>query len=210
MHRRIAGLLCLLLLAVPFVWPRRQSGEAPPLPAFGRDTVLVYRSSNENQDAFIVRIATFEPDRFIEWEDRTTQGTIRMLAKAVNESMSLVNFQLFEGGVDTKGKDATTLWLSKRLYRALKENPKFKFNIDGLQAQVNVLGQGTMEIDVNRVRRELPVIRIKDDRGAERWFLDFEENPLLANLLVRNYQEKLTSITTDRPNTLRWIKDKKK
>jgi hypothetical protein len=208
MCRRLAGLLCLLVLAAPFAWTRRQS--VPPLPAFGRDTVLVYRSSNENQDAFVVRIATFGPDRFIEWEDRTTQGTIRMLAKAVNESMSLVNFQLFEGGVDTKGKDVTTLWLSKRLYRALKENSKFKFNIDGVPTPVKVLGPGTVEIDVNRVRRELPVIRIKDDRGAERWFLDFEENPLLVNLLVRNYQEKLTSITTDRPNTLRWIKDKKK
>jgi hypothetical protein len=208
MRRRIAGFICLWVLAVPSAWPRRQAESVPPLPAFGRDTVLVYRSTNESEGAFVIRIATFQPDRYVEWEDRTTQGTILIPAKAVNESRSLVNFQLFQAGVDTRGKDATTLWLSKRLYRELKENSRLKFNIDGIPTVVNVLGHDTMAIEVNRVRRELPVIKIKDERGAERWFLDFEENPLIVNLLVRNYQEKLTSITTDHPNSLRWIKKK--
>jgi hypothetical protein len=39
--------------------------------------------------------------------------------------------------------------------------------------------------------------------------LNSEDNPLLMRHQIRNYDQKLTSITTDRPNTLRWIKGKK-
>ena len=56
----------------------------------------------------------------------------------------------------------------------------------------------------------VPVVKISDERGTERWFIDLEDNPLLVNFLHRNYQQKLISITTDRPNTLRWIKSNKK
>jgi hypothetical protein len=65
-----------------------------------------------------------------------------------------------------------------------------------------------MEIEVNRSTRSLPVIKTRDDRGNERWFLDAEENPMLVNHVYQSYQQKLISITTDRANTLRWIKRK--
>jgi hypothetical protein len=187
---------------------------APPaadaqIPPFGRDTVLVYRSSNENDGNFVVRIARFSPDRYVEWEDKTTQGTILIPEKSVSEARALVNFQLFQAGVDTRGKNATTLWLSHRIYREMHESTKLKFDIDGLPTQVTVIGFDTMPVEINRVSKSVPVIKTKDERGSERWFLDSEDNTLLVNLLVRNYQQKLASITTDRPNTLRWIKDKK-
>jgi len=203
----LCGMLAILLPSISYLAqvPADQS-----LPPFGRDTVLVYKSSNENEGAFVVRIAVFAPERYFEWEDSTTQGTILMPANVVSDARAFVNYQLFQAGVDTKGKDATTLWLSRRMYRELKENPKVKFTIDALPTAVTVLGSGQMTIEVNRASLSVPVIKIKDDRGAERWFLDLEENPLLVNLQVRNYQQKLASITTDHPNTLRWIKDKKK
>jgi hypothetical protein len=55
----------------------------------------------------------------------------------------------------------------------------------------------------------LPVIKVKDDRGSERWFLDSEDNPLMLRHLIRKYDQTLASVTTDQPNTLRWIKGKK-
>jgi len=66
-----------------------------------------------------------------------------------------------------------------------------------------------MQVEVNRSAMRLPVIKVADDRGAERWFLNQAENPLLLKLSVRGYTQALTSITTDRRNTLRWIKGKK-
>jgi hypothetical protein len=200
----------LLAFLRPPTWYPSPAPEDSTLPPFGRNTVLVYRSSNENEGPFVVGIAVFSPERHIEWEDATTQGTIFMPAKAVSDAREFLNYQLFQGGVDTRGKNATTLWLSGLIFRELKAKHKVKFLIDALPTEVIMLGSDQQAIEVNRSSRLLPVIKTRDERGMERWFLDLENNPLLVNLLVRNYQQKLTSITTDRPNTLRWIKDKKR
>ncbi len=175
-------------------------------PTFGRNTVLVYRNSLEGNSTIVVRIAEFSPNRHIEWEDGVTQGTILLTEKAVNNARDFTTWRFFQAGSDTRGNDATTLWLSCRLFRELKERQKMKFSVDGIVTAVTLIGSGQMTIDVNRTPRTLPVIKTKDERGAERWFLDTEANPLIVNMMVRDYQEKLASITTDRPNTLRWIK----
>jgi hypothetical protein len=193
-----------LLISMASFHPALQSESA--LPAFGRNTVLVYKNSLESNSTVVVRIAQFAPDRYVEWEDAITQGTILMAAKAVTDAREFTTWKLFQAGSDTKGKDATTIWLSRRIFRELKERQKAKFSIDGIDTNVTLLGGDQMSIEVNRSNRSVAVIKTKDERGAERWFLDSEDNPLIVNFLVRSYQEKLTSITTDRPNTLRWIK----
>jgi hypothetical protein len=197
----------MLVLLMPLTLSSSSEQAGSVLPAFGRDTVLVYKSSVEN-DTLVVRVAEFAPDRFIEWEDATTQGTVLIPAKAVSDARAFVSWQLFQGGVDTRGHNATTLWLSRSIFRELKEKRKAKLMIDSLPTRVTVIGNDQMAIEVNRSSRNVPVIRTADERGAERWFLDAEDNPLLVNFLFRTYQQKLASITTDRPNTLRWIKKK--
>jgi hypothetical protein len=180
------------------------------LPAFGKDTVLVWKLQNQDFVAeFVVRIAEFEPDRFLEWEDSSSQGTIFMPVRDVIGARGFSSSNLFSSGMDTKGKDATTLWLSRQIYRELKEKQKTKCNLDGVPGVLIYQGNGDIEIEVNRKPRTLPVIRVSDDRGGERWFLDQEENPLLLKHIVRTFTQVLTSITTDRSNTLRWIKGRK-
>ncbi len=181
-----------------------------PLPAFGRDTVLVWNDKNQDYSAeFVVRIAEFLPDRYVEWEDAKTQGTIFMPSRDISSAKGFVGANLFQSGTDTKGKDTTTLWLSQRLFEDLKNKKKLKCNLDGVAATLTYQGEGELEVEVNRVPQRLPVIKVADDRGSERWFLDRPDNPLMLKLIVRSYSQVLTSITTDRPNTLRWIKGKK-
>ncbi|HYK87379.1 MAG TPA: hypothetical protein VE398_01320 [Acidobacteriota bacterium] len=180
------------------------------VPEFGKDTVLVWDVKNrEFSSKFVVRVAEFLPDRFVEWEDDTTQGTIFMPSRAVTDARAFVSARLFEGGVDTKGKNATTLWLSRRVFRDLKEKKRIKLALDSIDSWVTLEGTDKLNLEVNRSSIDLPVIKVKDDRGAERWFLNNEENPLLAKHMVREFTQTLTNITTDRPNTLRWIKGKK-
>jgi len=181
-----------------------------PLPAFGRDTVLVWTIANQEFEAnFVVRIAEFTPDRYLEWEDSQTQGTIFMPNRDIVSARGYATADLFGSGTDTKGKDATTLWLSQRIYRDLKEKKKAKCNLDGVSGSLSLKGEAQLTVEVNRSPMVLPVIAVADDRGEERWFLDQDENPLMLKHTVRNYTQVLTSITTDRPNTLRWIKGKK-
>jgi len=190
--------------------PGRVPSSDAALPAFGRDTVLVWKISNQDEAAtFVVRIAEFLPNRFVEWENSTTQGTIFMTQKAVTSARIFVNARLFEGGVDTKGKDATTLWLSQQVFRELKTKSRAKLAIDSIEGWMTVEGSDQLVVEVNRTPVALPVIKIKDDRGQERWFLDQEENPLLVKHVYRTFSQTLKSITTDRPNSLRWIKGRK-
>src|SRR5436190_14156872 len=110
--------------------PGRAPSSDAALPAFGRDTVLVWKISNQDEAAtFVVRIAEFLPNRFVEWENSTTQGTIFMTQKAVTSARTFLNARLLEGGVDTKGKDATKLWLSQKVLRELKEKRTAKLAI---------------------------------------------------------------------------------
>ncbi len=180
------------------------------LPPFGRDTVLVWKMQFPEDSAdFVVRIAEFLPGRFIEWENASTQGTIYMSNKAILGGRAFVNAGLFEAGMDTTGKDATTLWLSQQAFRDLKSKAKIKILLDSVDGWLTLDGNEHLTVDVNRTPMVLPVIKVKDTRGSERWFLDFDENPLLARHTIRRFSQTLISITTDRPNTLRWIKGKK-
>lgn len=180
------------------------------LPPMGRDTVLVWNTRSLDFEArFIVRIAIFAPNRFLEWEDGKTQGTVFMPQRDIQEARGYFSSSLFVSGVDKRSSNSTTLWLSRKIFRTLKEKKKVKCVLDGVSGQLIHRGEGTIQVDVNRSMRELPVIMVLDDRGSERWFLDDEDNALLMRHQSRNYEQKLTSITTDRQNTLRWIKGKK-
>ncbi len=203
--------LSLLVLVSPlWAWAASGRPETHPLPAFGRDTVLVWHMQfAEGSADFVVRLAEYLPDRFLEWENSTTQGTIFMPNKAILSAKGFVDAQLFEAGMDTKGTDTTTLWLSQRVYRDLKSKGKAKLLLDSIEGWLTVEGSDEMTIEVNRTPMALPLVKVRDERGSERWFFDFEDNPLLAKHTVRNYCQTLTSITTDKPNTLRWIKGKK-
>lgn len=179
-------------------------------PVFARDTVLVWQDRNQDHSSdFVVRIAEFLPDRFVEWEDSRTQGTIFMSNRDIHSANGFVGANLFSSGADTRGKNATTLWLSQRIFEDLKDKKKTKCDLDGVAATLTYLGEDELEVEVNKIPTRLPVIKVSDDRGAERWFLNQADNPLLLKLTVRSYTQVLTSITTDRHNTLRWIKGKK-
>lgn len=180
------------------------------MPAFGRDTVLVWKSENQGySEQFVVRIAEFSPDRFLEWEDSKTQGTIFISNRDILSAKGFVSSALFGSGMDTRGKDVTTLWLSQWIYRELKDKKKAKCDLDGVSATLTYRGDDQIAVEVNRLSMALTTIKVSDDRGSEKWFLDQEENPLMIKHTVRQYTQVLTSITTNRPNTLRWIKGKK-
>lgn len=208
-HRR-GRLHSFLIFSVLVLTGIALSEDNASLPLFGQDTVLVWKIENmEYQARFVVRIAQFLPDRFMEWEDEQTQGTIFMPNQDILTARDFINSSLFQSGSDTKGKKATTLWLSRRIYGELKVNKKVKCALDGIPGWMKYIGQDQLEVQVNRVSRMLPVIKVIDDRGSEKWFLDQEDNPLMLQHTLRSFRQTLASITTDKANTLRWIKGKK-
>jgi hypothetical protein len=201
---------CFLILLI-LVSLSKAEGESP-LPPLGRDTILVWIAHHQNdyESQFVARIAEFAPDRFLEWEDTATQGTVFMASTDLLKANNFISgSRLFQSGVDAKSKNETALWLSRKIFRELKDKGKIKCKIDGIQSLMTYKGKDRLPVEINRSMRDLPAIKVTDDRDSERWFLDSEENPLLMKHRVRQYIQTLTSITTDRPNTLRWIKGEK-
>jgi len=180
------------------------------LPAFGRDTVLVWKIQHLDFSAdFVVRIAQFVPDRYMEWENESAQGTVFMPGQDIEDAKAYVSSSLFKSGSDTRGNRSTTLWLSRKIFRDLKANKKAKCDINGSMGLFSYIGDDTLTVEVNRVPQILPVIKVMDDRKEERWFLDQEDNPLMLSHRVLKFSQTLTTITTDKSNTLRWIKGRK-
>jgi hypothetical protein len=203
---------CVFLISTAMLaiaWKELPADETK-LPAFGRDTVLVWNIKNANYSwDFVIRIAEFLPDRYLEWEESPSQGTIFMASRDVQEAQGYVNSQLFESGGDTRSKNVTTLWLSQRIYRDFKNKKRIKINLDGVPGLMTFEGTDQFTVDVNKTKTSLTVIKIKDERGSERWFLDLEENPLMVRHLINQYDQSLISITTNKSNTLRFIKGRK-
>jgi hypothetical protein len=199
-----------ILLALGFASTTMPAAADSNLPEFGKDTVLVWKIQNQNfQAEFVVRIAEFTPDRFLEWEDESSQGTLFLSRQDLLTATTFLSTNLFSAGMDTRSKGATTLWLSQKIFRELKDKRKIKCNLDGVSGPLTYEGDGEIEIEVNRKARMIPVIKVSDNRGGERWFLDQEDNALVLKHVVRTFTQVLSSITTNKPNTLRWIKGKR-
>lgn len=206
-----ARLLTLKLMGILFLLAAAARASAETrLPVFGQDTVLVWSIVNQDySSSFVVRIAQFLPDRYFEWEDSTMQGTVFIPQNAIQSAKKFMSVRLFQGGVETRGKDATILWLSQRAFRDLKSNGKIKLNVDDMAEWLTLAGTDQITIEVNKSPIILPVIKVAEERGTDRWFLDSEDNPLLVKIAVRKYSETLSSIRTDQRGSLRWIKGKK-
>lgn len=184
--------------------------EESAIPVFGRDTILVYKIQNLDYNAnLVVRLAQFLPDRYLEWEDDVSQGTVFMPGRDLEAAKGFINSSLFKPGSDTRGAGATTLWMSKDIFRDLKSKGKTKCAINGVTGLFTLLGKDRLEVQVNRSALMLPVIKVMDDRMEERWFLDQQDNPLMLYHRYRQFSQTLESITTNRTNTLRWIRGRR-
>jgi hypothetical protein len=207
---KISCCASLISVAILGIALKTFSADENHLPSFGRDTVLVWKIQNPGyMSEFVIRIAEFLPDRFLEWEDGQTQGTLFMSSRDIREAQGYSSSDLFKAGIDARTQNTTTMWLSQKIFQDLKTKNKIKINLDGVQGSVTLVGTDQMPLEVNKSQLSFPVIKVKDDRGSERWFLDQEDNPLMVRHMIRKYDQRLISITTDRPNTLRFIKGNK-
>ena len=110
-------------------------------------------------------------------------------------------------GIADKG--LTAMQEISNITLGLQTDDTIKVKINSVPGQMEVIGRGTIDVLVNRSSQKLPVIKVRDNRGSERWFLDSANNPIMVKHVTRNYTQTLSSITTNKTNTLRWIKGKK-
>jgi len=173
----------------------------------GEKTVLVYRNEvQKERHQFVLRIARFRPDIFLEWESRDHQGTVHIYRKAVAEAKMFTLSSLFEIGVDTEGKKVTTKWLSRKLFRRLLNDGEVELKLNRIEASLRVVGERALTVRLNRKPAELPGIEVEDSRNGRWLFLNDPENPLVMEYSTTHYREVLEAVSTDPKNKLRWIR----
>jgi len=202
--------LCALTVIILIAAIHIGAADEFQLPEFGLGTVLVWKiEGQEYEKSFVARLASFAPDRFLEWENETGQGTVLMPERAVADAKGYEISSLFARGKDKKTRNETALWLSRHVFTELKEKKTAKWNLNGVASKLSFIDEGSVAVEVNRNVVTLPVIRAADDRNGEWSFLDLPGNPLMISYEVRNYRQSLSSITTGAPDSLRWIKGRK-
>lgn len=183
------------------------SALAAPL-ELGPNSVLVYRNTagDEPERQFVVRIARFRPDLVLEWDSESHQGTIHIGSAAVASARRLSLSGLFEAGVDTESKDATTKWLSLELFAELARKGKVKVHLNAFPSVLELKGRSTTTLEWNREEIEVPVLEVVDSRKGRWLILDEPGNPLIIEHSSRYHRERLAVVATNQKGSLRWIK----
>ncbi len=180
--------------------------EASPL-RFGPGTILIYENrAGEESNQFVLRIARFQPDIFLEWESVSHQGTIHLFQDAVEGARKLTLGGLFDPGVDAESKDQMTKWLSRETFEALKEGRELRMVLNSSPMRVSLTGRGVAELTVDGEVVEVPVIYLEDNRRGTWAFHANGANPVLIDYQNPYYRESLRQVFTNRPDSLRWIR----
>ncbi|MEE8348370.1 MAG: riboflavin synthase [Acidobacteriota bacterium] len=173
----------------------------------GPKSILVYQSADRQQKTsqFVLRLARYRPDIFLEWESLSHQGTLHLYQDAVQEAKIFHLSSLFEVGVDMESKDAMTMWLSGKVYQELTEKGNSKIRLNRLPVELKVTDEGVVEITLDKKVVEIPVIHVQDDRKGFWTFYKNPENPLLVAYRSTYFSQHLKTVSTSPTNKLRWI-----
>ena len=105
-----------------------------------------------------------------------------------------------------ESKDVMTIWLSEKMFRELTEEGKARIEFNHLPLKMELEGESTFKLTVDKQVREIPVIRVRDDRKGFWAFHKDSGNPILVEYVSPYYRQYLKSISTAPKNSLRWIK----
>ena len=169
--------------------------------------VLVYENEiKETRSQFVVRLARYRPDVFLEWESKSFQGTLHLYREAVEDARKFSFARLFENGVDMESSDVMTIWLSERMYEDLIRDGRAKIKSNQLWLKMRLEGEGTFRLTVDQEVREISVVRVRDDREQHWSFHKDPRNPILVEYVSPYLRRYLKTASTGSTNNLRWIK----
>jgi riboflavin synthase len=171
-------------------------------------TILIYTSEvAERENSLVLRVARFQPDRFVEWETLASQGTIHLFKRAVKEGNRFFLDRLFEPGVDVASRDGMTIWLSEKIYQDLIRDGMVKIQFNNTPLKMTLEGEETFVVSVDKRPVEVAAIRLHDDRKGVWLFHKDPNNPIMLEFTSRHYRQYLKSISTKSWPGLRWIRE---
>lgn len=173
----------------------------------GPKSILVYQNEDRQQkeSQFVLRLARYRPDIFLEWESLSHQGTVHLYRDAIQKAKIFHLSTLFEVGVDMESDDSMTVWLSKKVYEELTQKGSSAIRLNRVPVKMNLREEGTFELTVDKQVIEIPVIHVEDDRKGFWTFYRNPENPILVAYRSTYFSQHLKTVSTSPSNKLRWI-----
>ncbi len=173
----------------------------------GPKSILVYQNEDRQQreSQFVLRLARYRPDIFLEWESLSHQGTLHLYRDAIEKAKIFHLSTLFEVGVDIESDDSMTVWLSRKIYEELTLKGNSAIRLNRVPLRMNLKEEGTFELTVDKQVVEIPVIHVEDNQKGFWTFYRNLENPILVAYRSTYFSQQLKTVSTSPSNKLRWI-----
>jgi hypothetical protein len=120
-----------------------------------------------------------------------TAGTVTIKEKGFAEGIAQNNYF---GGGPLVLEDKTTVWVSKKVYAALKENKPLVINAEGEESTLKFVKNDKWTVTLEGKAVELPVLYGETDKGQKFWILDDPENPVICKMEI-SFTIELKEIT---------------
>jgi hypothetical protein len=150
-----------------------------------KGTKLRYYLHNSGNDyEFIVDIESLGKEISFNWwmtEPASNSGSVKMTEKAVNEAVWQQNY--FRGGhddLDTK----TTVWVSKKVYNALKNKEEVEIFPENTSVILTYVEDRDYTVMVNGKKRDFKCLYAEGDNGDKFWILDDPDNPVILKMVI--------------------------
>jgi len=149
------------------------------------DSKLRYYLHNSGNDyEFIIDIKSLGDEIEFDWwmtRPASNEGSVKMTEDALNNAISQKNS--FHGGYDELSYQ-TTVWVSKKVYNALKNKHSIEVYPEGSEEMLSYVSDYDYPVIVDGKKIVVKTLYAEGDLGDKFWILDDAENPVILKMVV--------------------------
>ncbi len=118
-------------------------------------------------------------------------GKVTITKEALESSMNVVSD--FKNKSDDTYSDKSTIFLSKKIFNALKDKKAIKINVDGIEQTLSFKNLDKIWVQKASTGLQLNVLYAETEKGTKIWVLDSKTYPLIVKMASKLTLE-LTSV----------------
>lgn len=149
-------------------------------------SVLTYQVVDGSKSYnFIVTDLIMENSISFSWQmtaPANSSGKVVINENAIEEATQIVNY--FSDGSSQKMENETTIWISRGIFRSIKNKNSYEINIDGNTETLTYNSVEKYKFDLDGNKQEVDVLVAETDQGSKFWILDDDKYPLILKMEV--------------------------
>jgi len=150
-----------------------------------KDTKLRYYLHNSGNDyEFIVEVKSLGDEIEFDWwmtRPASNEGSVKMTKNALDSAIFQQNS--FHGGYDEL-TNTTTVWVSKKVYNALKNKESIEIYPEDNREILSYVSDYDYSVLVDGKEIIVKTLYAEGDMGDKFWILDDPQNPVILKMVV--------------------------